>query len=479
MNTVAISFIAFLLCFLGVGIYASTRKQSTTEDYLLASRSVNPWLMALSAVSTNNSGFMFVGLIGSTFTEGFSSVWLMAAWVLGDYLGWLSGVPEKLRRRSEELGAVTIPSFLGKGLKDGRTVTIIGGLITLIFLGIYAAAQLTAGSKALTALFGWNHAVGAVIGAVIVMVYCFAGGIRASIWTDAAQSVVMIVAMAMLFGVALAECGGLGAMISSLEAMDPNLVAIFPNNLEWGLGLFLLGWLAAGLGVVGQPHIMIRAMTLDDPDNTDKARKIYIVWYVLFAAAAVGVGLAARALLPGGEGFDTELAMPMLAQELLPSVLVGFILAGLFAATMSTADSQLLACSAAITQDIFPQFAQNYRMAKMVTIGITLGMLGVALSGGSVFGLVVLAWSSLASGLGPLLVVRAMGHDVSGKLGASMMLSGIIAVLIWRYGLGFSGAMYDVLPGMATGFAVYAAGRVLLGEATEVIETAKEAKSSQ
>ena len=254
-------------------------------------------------------------------------------------------------------------------------------------------------------------------------------------------------------------------------------LVLFPS--AWSPRLFLLGWLAAGLGVVGQPHIMIRAMTLDDPDNTDKARKIYIVWYVLFAAAAVGVGLAARALLPGGEGFDTELAMPMLAQELLPSVLVGFILAGLFAATMSTADSQLLACSAAITQDIFPQFAQNYRMVKMVTIGITLGMLGVALSGGSVFGLVVLAWSSLASGLGPLLVVRAMGHDVSGKLGASMMLSGIIAVLIWRYGLGFSGAMYDVLPGMATGFAVYAAGRVLLGEATEVIETAKEAKSSQ
>ncbi|MBT6179568.1 MAG: hypothetical protein HOI23_20175 [Deltaproteobacteria bacterium] len=189
MNTVAISFIVFLSCFLGVGIYASTRKQTNTEDYLVASRSVSPWFMALSAVSTNNSGFMFVGLIGSTFTEGFSSVWLMAAWVFGDYLGWLSGVPEKLRRRSEELGAVTIPSFLGKGLTGGRSVTIIGGLITLIFLGIYAAAQLTAGSKALTALFGWDHAVGAILGALIVMVYSLpavseprSGPMRLNLW---------------------------------------------------------------------------------------------------------------------------------------------------------------------------------------------------------------------------------------------------------------------------------------------------------
>ena len=145
----------------------------------------------------------------------------------------------------------------------------------------------------------------------------------------------------------------------------------------------------------------------------------------------------------------------MLAQELLPSVLVGFILAGLFAATMSTADSQLLCCSAALTQDIFPQYAQNYRVVKLATVGITLGMLGVALSGGSVFVLVVLAWSCLASGLGPVLVVRCFGKEIPGSVAITMMLSGLGAVLVWRYGLGLSGALYDCLPGMICGFAVY------------------------
>ncbi|MEE2960914.1 MAG: sodium/proline symporter [Myxococcota bacterium] len=455
MNPVALSFIFFLTGFLGVGIFAATRKKDTTEDYLLASRNVNPWLMALSAVATNNSGFMFVGLIGTTYTEGLSSVWLMVGWILGDYLAWLSGVPEKLRRRSAEIGATSIPSFLGKGLVGGRMVTVTGGLITLVFLGIYSAAQLTAGSKALHVLFGWNYAVGAVLGALIVVAYCFAGGIRASIWTDAVQSVVMIVAMVGLFALALGEAGGLSGMVAKLEAIDPNLVTTFPQNLPWGFGLFFLGWLAAGLGVVGQPHVMIRAMTLDDPDNADRARRIYIVWYVLFAVAAIGVGLASRVLLPPTGGFDAELAMPMLAEQLLPAVLVGFVLAGLFAATMSTADSQLLSCSAAITQDIFPQFADNYRAVKLATVGITLSMLGVALMGGSVFNLVVLAWSALASGLGPLLVVRVFGKDVSGNVGIAMMLMGVIAVLVWRYGFGFSGAVYDVLPGMTSGFLVY------------------------
>lgn len=455
MNTVALSFIFFLLCFLSIGIYASTRKKATTDDYLVASRSVNPWLMALSAVSTNNSGFMFVGLIGSTYSEGFSSMWLMAGWVFGDYLGWLSGVPKRLRARSEELGVLTIPSFLGGVSSKGRWVTMVGGLITLIFLGIYAAAQLTAGSKALHVLFGWEQSVGAIIGALIVMIYCFAGGIRASIWTDAVQSVVMIVAMSLLFVVAVIKCGGIGAMLATLKAIDPNLVAVFPKNLPWGLGLFLLGWIAAGLGVVGQPHIMVRAMTLDDPANAVLARRIYIIWYVLFALAAVGVGLASRALLPGGVDFDAELAMPVLAQQLLPSVLVGFILAGLFAATMSTADSQLLCCSAALTQDIFPRYAKNYRVVKLATVGITLGMLGVALVGGSVFVLVVLAWSCLASGLGPLLVLRAFGREVSPSASVAMMLGGVFAVLFWRYGLKLSGALYDCLPAMACGFLIY------------------------
>ena len=196
-DLISLSFLLFLGIFLGVGIYSATRKKETTEDYLVAGRDVHPWLAALSAVATNNSGFMFIGLIGTTYSEGISAMWIMIGWVFGDYLAWIARVPDRVREESERRGTLTIPSFLGDGLVGGRMVVVVAGIITLAFLGLYSAAQLSAGSKALNVLFGWDYSVGAILGAIIVVSYCFAGGIRASIWTDAVQSGVMLFAMAL------------------------------------------------------------------------------------------------------------------------------------------------------------------------------------------------------------------------------------------------------------------------------------------
>ena len=463
MGVVAVSFVVFLLGFLGVGIWSATRRQASTEDYLLAGRNVSPWMMALSAVATNNSGFMFVGLIGATWSEGVSAAWLMVGWVAGDYLMWLVGVPERLRVRTEETGAVTLPSFMGHGIKGGKWIAALGGLITLVFLGVYASAQLTAGSKALHVLFAWPYDVGAIIGAAIVLAYCFAGGIRASIWTDVAQSVVMIVAMVLIFFLGLAEIGGFEAMWAKLAAINPRLTEWAPADLRFGFTLFLIGWFFAGMGVIGQPHIMVRALTIDHPKSIAKARRIYITWYVVFAAAAVGTGLVARALLTPKTGFDPELAMPTLAAELLPGALVGLVLAGLFAATMSTADSQVLACSSALTQDLVPAWSKSYVKAKLGTVAVTAAVLAIALSGGSVFQLVVLAWSALASGLGPVIVVRAFRLPLTMGAGLATMSAGIAGVLVWRYGLAFSDGIYDVMPGMLLGFATWGAWYVVRG----------------
>lgn len=160
--------------------------------------------MALSAVATNNSGFMFVGLIGATYHAGLSSMWLMVGWISGDYLAWLWCF-RPLRERSERMGVASIPSFLGATESGRQRATVVtAALITLVFLGTYAGAQLTAGSKALHVLFGWDYTAGTLLGAGIVVAYCFAGGIRASVWTDAAQSAVMLLSMFLLLGVSLA-----------------------------------------------------------------------------------------------------------------------------------------------------------------------------------------------------------------------------------------------------------------------------------
>lgn len=437
---------------------------------MLASRSVNPWFTALSAVASNNSGFMFIGLIGTTYAAGLSSMWIMVGWVAGDYLTWLF-FAKKLRETSDSVAVNTIPGYMaGRGVNElaGRKaepIAIVAGLIVFIFLGVYAAAQLGAGSKALHALFGWPFWVGAVIGAVIIVVYCFSGGIRASIWTDTAQSVVMIGAMFVLVGAAVVEGGGMGALWDKLHAIDPNLTKVIPTDQKYGFTLYAFGWLAAGIGVVGQPHIMIRAMAIRSSEEVAKARRIYIAWYIFFAAACIAVGLACRVLLPEVANFDQELALPRLSQQLLPEVLVGLVLAGLFAATMSTADSQVLSCSASLTQDIVPKWQHSYMMTKIGTLVVAAMALLIALFGKSIFDTVTFAWSALASGLGPVMLVRILKKPLTQRLGVATMLAGIGTVLVWRFVLELQGEIYDVLPGMLAGTIVYIVGRQFIGTA--------------
>ncbi len=461
---VVASFLFFLAVFVAIGAYSATRAKKTADDYLLASRSIGPWMTALSAVATNNSGFMFIGLIGTTYLYGISAAWIMVGWVGGDWLAWLV-VHKKLRERTAAASVDTIPSFLALDERGERSnlLALIAGLITVVFLGTYAGAQLSAGSKALHVMFGWPHEAGAILGAAVIVLYCFSGGIRASIWTDTVQSIVMMLSMLMLSVVALEELGGFEALWSKLRAIDPKLVQVIPEK-EFGFLPYLLGWFGAGLGVVGQPHVMIRPMAIRDPEEIKKARRIYFVWYWLFSAGCILVALTCRALLeiPIGENFDEELALPQLALQLLPGVLVGVVLGGLFSATMSTADSQVLSCSASIAQDIFPsKKSDHYLLTRGATVGVTLLAVVIALYGSrNVFALVTLAWSLLASSLGPLLVVRVLNQPVSPFWGTAMMIGGTISALVWRYGLEFSDAVFDVLPGMLGGFLIFALSRL-------------------
>ena len=191
MNTIAISFITFLLGFVAIGLLSTLQKQKTNEDYLLAGKSMPPWLVSLAAVATQNSGFMFIGMIGYTYAAGLSSIWLMVGWLVGDLLS-STFVHKRLREATGRTEGLSFSEVLARwNGTDWRSIKLFGGLATLMFLGTYAAAQLQAGSKALHVLFDWDYQTGAIIGAVMVVAYCFAGGIRASIWTNAAQSFVM------------------------------------------------------------------------------------------------------------------------------------------------------------------------------------------------------------------------------------------------------------------------------------------------
>jgi sodium/proline symporter len=375
-------------------------------------------------------------------------------------------VHKKLRIATE---ASSTHSFAGalsawQGTNYSR-YRLLGGVLTVAFLGAYAAAQLNAGSKALFVTFGWEYGIGALIGAVIVLLYCFAGGIRASIWTDAAQSVVMIAAMGVLLWRALDELGGWQAFGVALHAVSPGYMDWFPIDLAFGgiFGplLFIMGWHFAGAAVIGQPHIMIRFMAMDDPDKMWQVRAYYYAWFTAFYAATITVGLAARLLLPANAAFDAELALPTLAGQLLPPVLTGLVLAGLFAATISTADSLILSCTAALTRDTPFRALRSYGATKAATVFVTALSLAIALSGTeSVFSLVLIAWSALASAFGPLMIVYALDEHPSEALAIAMTLVGVVTVIVWR-ALGWDqSVVYEVMPGMLSGLLVFAAGKM-------------------
>lgn len=457
-----ISFLIFLAGFFAIGVASVLKSRGDKRDYYLASQSVPPWLVGLSAVATNNSGYMFIGVIGYTYATGMASIWLMVGWIVGDLLA-SQLVHGRLRQAADETGE---PSYIGVlnhwGGKGSLAWQRYAALLTILLLTAYASAQLVAGSKALHVLLDWPTWAGAVVGSLIVVVYCMAGGIRASIWTDAAQSFVMIFAMGALLVVATQALGGpsgawqaMGEVEGFRDWVPADL--IFPG-VAGGIA-FALSWLFAGLSVIGQPHVMVRFLALQDSGQMLRARVWYYLWFTAFYAMATGVGLLSRVHLADPGNFDAELALPTMALELLPPFMVGIILAGIFAATMSTADSLVLSCSAALTHDLLPQDIEKPATLKLATVGVTAAaLLWALLNQQSVFALVVMAWSGLASAFAPLLLVKAFAGFPGPRLALCMSVTGLLVALLWRY-FGLAGAVYEGMPGIIAGLLVYLIGR--------------------
>lgn len=456
-----IAFCLFLFAFIAIGLLSCRKSQGTKHDYYLASNSIAPSLVGLSAVATNNSGYMFIGVIGYTYSTGLSAIWLMLGWILGDFIASIY-MYAHVRKKTDQTKAMSYSHLLSawQGTNQPYLQKIIA-LISLLFLLIYASAQLLAGSKALHVLLDWPTWAGAVLGAIMVALYCIAGGIRASIWTDAAQSVVMITAMAILLAVGVTQLGGISATLQGLNSIE-GFMQLAPKGTApagmSGIILFCVGWAVAGFSVAGQPHIMVRFMALNNSQNMYKAKVWYYSWFIAFYCMATAVGMLARLYISDSATFDAELALPTMAVQLLPPFFVGLVLAGIFAATMSTADSLLLSCSSAVTHDlkIIKDKGQGTFWLKATTVLLTLVALGIALTANnSVFNLVIMAWSGLGSAFVPLLIILCLGAKPSQAASITMVIVGFCSAYLWRH-LGLQGYIFEGVAGITMGLLTWA-----------------------
>ncbi|MEE3200768.1 MAG: sodium/proline symporter, partial [Candidatus Thermoplasmatota archaeon] len=447
------SFLLFMFAFAGIGLASMWVKEDTTDDYLVAGRGMHPALAALSAVSTWNSGYMFIGFIGFTFTMGYSIMWIGLGSMVGQIVAWV-WLYKFIQQSANERGVRSLSSLVSQ--VTGSPEAKLAAMLSIIFLAVYAAAQLTSGGKALYVMLGWSEVVGILIGFVLVVAYCYAGGIRASIWTDAAQSSVMIVGSSLLCFVAMQEVGGFSGLHDGLVAQDANLTSMVPADLELGVSLWIFAFFLGGLSVAGQPQVVTRVMTLGTDEDRKTAMLWFFAWQTPFLVIMVIIGLASRVVFTGSE-FDPELGLPMLAMETLGPFWVGLILASIFAATMSTADSQVLACTAAFTDDIMPEISQDHKKTKIVTLVVAafataISIFGLYVPGGdSVFTLVVLAVYGLGSIFVPILIIRWAGYEPDTTHTMAMMVAALTGVIVWRL-LGLNDEVFESIPGMGAAF---------------------------
>jgi len=445
------SFFICLALVLLIGLSSARQAKASAADYFVASRSVPPWLVGLSAVATNNSGYMFIGLIGYTYAVGIQSVWLMVGWIAGDLIG-SKVAHERMRDEAERVHANGIISLLARwGDTRNRSWQVLAALVSVAFLSTYAAAQISAGGKALEGMLDIPMAIGMGMVALVVIAYSIAGGMRASIWTDAVQSLLMMVSMVVLLLAAVNHLGGLQAVFQQAGAID-GFLNPSPTNLDIpgfiGPLAFVVGWMFAGAAALGQPHIVSRFLALQNTRQMNQVRLWYYGYYLLFYCFATAVGLLSRLYFGESSGFDPEMALPNMARDLLPPWLAGLMLAGIFAATMSTADSLVLSCSSALTQDLPRHSSENRWLLKAATGFTTIFALGIGLwSEQSVFSLVVWAWGTLGAAFVPILIWQVLGAKLNSLAMLVMSSTGVLATVAWKF-YGFPNTIYEGAVGM-------------------------------
>lgn len=454
-------FLLYLASTVGVGLWAARRGEDSEEDYFLAGRRLSGLAMALSAVSSGRSAWLVVGASAAAWSIGLSALWMFPGYILAE--AWMfMGLGPRLRTRSAAVGAITVPEVLGAlplG-PDGRAgssrlpVRRLAALLTVAFLLTYVAAQLSAGAVTLEAVFGLDGTTwGLGITAGIVLAYTLLGGYRAVVVTDVIQAGFMLVGLVALPLVGLARLGGFEALAQRLRELDPALLDPVGGTLA------LIGGLCIGFGSPGNPHILVRHMSLGDPRQARNALVSGTAWNVVMAAGALLMGLVGRALYPqasafaGGrsDGLYGTLALDLSADLLLPGF-AGFLLATLFAAVMSTCDSQLLVIASSFVRDlrgaaVSVRGSVGARGRSRMAVAATL-LAAVALSFVTrlplVHGFVLLSWSLLGAAFGPAIVLVCYDRRTSARGVLAGMAVGAAIVAGWSYASGGRTPTYEL-----------------------------------
>ena len=460
----------YLLAMLGVGVWFANKNRSV-DDFYLGGRKLGPFVTAMSAEASDMSSWLLMGLPGVAYLSGLAEAsWTAIGLAVGTYLNWLI-VARRIRRYSNHLDAITVPQFFSKRWGDDRNLlSAIAAVVIIIFFIPYLASGFSACGKLFASLFGTSYVTAMLISAAVIVIYTVMGGFLAASFTDLIQSIIMTVALIVVLSFGVAQAGGLDAVMDNAQSLAGYLSltqihdAVTGGASSYSL-LTICSLLAWGLGYFGMPHILLRFMAIEEEKKLALSRRVATVWVVISMGVAIFIGVVGNGMTKAGameQLADSETIIVQIASLIshygvFAALIAGVILAGILAATMSTADSQMLAASSSVSQNLLVEFFHLKITGRKSVVVARSTMVVIALvaaflardPNSSVFRVVSFAWAGFGAAFGPV-VLFGLFWRRSNKWGAlAGMVVGGAMVFIWKYGiarLGGAFAIYELLP---------------------------------
>lgn len=490
-----LAIVAYLAVVVGIGAVLAKRNR-TTEDFYLGGRKLGPFVTAMSAEASDMSSWLLMGLPGVAYLTGVAdAAWTAIGLAIGTYINWLV-VAKRLRNYTHAAGnATTLPLFFSNRYRDQKKVlSVIAAIMIIIFFVPYTASGFAACGKLFSSLFGWDYLPAMIISAIVIVAYTTLGGFLAASTSDFLQSIIMTIAIIVVFGFGINNVGSLGAVVDNAKSLAGYFSLTQIHDAATGTAssygaLTIVSTLAWGLGYFGMPHVLLRFMAIEDAQKLKLSRRVATVWVIISMAVAIFIGVVGNAMTAVGsipkledpETIIITIADIISRHGFLAALVAGVILAGILAATMSTADSQLLAASSSASQNILKEvFVKDMSektgmmVARVTVLVISLiGMFIARDSNSSVFQIVSFAWAGFGATFGPL-VLLALFWKRSNMQGAlAGMISGGVLVFVWKFlvrPMGGVFGIYELLPAFLVGLAVNVIVSLLTPEPSKEIQ---------
>ena len=495
MTAQMIAKIAAFVIYLGIMIYVGLRnasKNNSSADFFLGGRKVGPWVTALSAEASDSSAWLLMGLPGLCYLGGVQeSIWTAVGLIVGTYLSWLF-VAKPLRKCSITFGdSITIPEFLSNRFKDkSHILSIVSVIFIVLFFTIYTASGFVACAKLFNSVFGLNYHAGLAIGLVVILCYTITGGYTAVCTTDFLQGSLIFIAFIISTLVVVFSIGGVGDSINVFK----NFQELAGTELKAFDGMGIISALAWGLGYFGMPHIIVRFMGIRSNSEVGKARRIGIIWMIISYIGAILIGTLGTVYLKKfGITLNSESAETVFSEtmkNMYPAFIAGIFLCAILAASMSTADSQLLAASSAVSQDIFKGLIKKNAEEKEVMIisrftVFLIALIALLLSlnpNSSIFSLVSFAWSGFGGTFGPLILLSLYWKRTTAPGAIAGLICGGITDVVWHYipaSVAKIFGLYEILPAFIVCLVVTVLVSLLTKPDAEVLTKFEEYKKME